>query len=117
MKVDSYIEMLLRKWGRCWMSEYLGYPRKSPMFSEYIPKGYREEKPDADMPQVERLAEFISDNILDIRYQVLRIRYRVGERNVRKAAKQLGISEHVYNELFKSAIESIYRGFLNKRPV
>ena len=59
MKVDAYIESLLRKWGREWFSEDLSYPHRAAGFQEYRPKGYKEIAHDIDKPEVERLAEWM----------------------------------------------------------
>ena len=74
MRVDSYIESLLRKWGKLPVSVYLGYPRQSPCFREYRPKGYREDATDLDSGEVDRLSEFLAENLRPMQISVLRVR-------------------------------------------
>ena len=117
MKVDAYIEGLLRKWGREWFSEDLGYPHRCAYLKDYRPKGYRELANDPDRPEVERLAEWMPINLTTIRIHVLRVRYRKRMRNKRKAARWMKrngfpeMSEHRYREYFNDAIRKIQGNF------
>ena len=111
MKVDSYIETLLRKWGREWFSEDIGYPHICSYLKEYRPTGYRETPHDMDGPEVERLAEWMPLNLTTMRIHVLRVRYRRKIRNKRKAAKAMQISERRYREYFNDAIRTIESRF------
>ena len=113
MAVDSYIESLLRKWGREAESIYLGLPKQCPCFKEYRAKGYREEAIDIDYPEVERLAEFLALNLSPIRISVLRVRYRREIRHKRKAARYMGLSENCYREYFNDCIRVIETRFLS----
>jgi len=111
VKVDKHIETLLRKWGREWFSEDIGYPHICSYLSQYRPQGYRETSQDMDSPEVERLAEWMPVNLTAMRIHVLRIRYRRRIRNKRKAAKALQISERRYREYFNEAIRIIENRF------
>jgi hypothetical protein len=116
MKPDSYLEELLRKWGRHWFSENLYYPQRCAYLKQYRPKGYKEETADLDAPEVERLAEFMPLHIGTMGIHCLRVRYRQKIRNKRRAAKYmteklgLSMSEHRYRQVLNNA----YR-ILNER--
>ncbi len=107
MKPDKYIEGLLRKWGHKWFSEDLDYPHYCKYLKDYRAKGYREEAQDLDLPEVERLAEFMPLNLSPVKIHVLRIRYRQKIRNKRKAARLLGLTEQNYRKYLNSAIRII----------
>ena len=111
MRVDSYIESLLRKWGMMPTSVYLGLPRVCPCFREYLPVGYREDCTDIDKDEVERLSYFIAENLTPMRQSVLRVRYRHQIRYKRKAARYMGISEARYREYFEDSIKIIENRF------
>ena len=111
MRVDSYIETLLRKWGNLPASVYLGYPRQCPCFKEYLPVGYREDSTDLDRGEVDRLSEFLAENLSPIRIAVLRIRYQHRVRYKRRAARRMGISEDRYREYFNDSIKVIENRF------
>ena len=111
MKVDSYIESLLRKWGNEWFSEDLRYPHRCAYLKDYRPKGYKELENDIDRPEVERLAEWMPINLTPMKIHVLRVRYRRRIRNKREAAKALQMSERRYREYFESAIHKIQNNF------
>lgn len=115
MQVDSYIELLLRKWGQLWYTIYLGYPLVCPACRDYRPKGYREEANDIDSPEVDRLGEFMSENISITCLAVLRVRYRQKIRNKRKAAKYMGLTERKYCDYFKDAIDIIHNRFITRK--
>lgn len=117
MKPDSYLESLLRKWGREWFSEDLGYPHRCSACRDYRPKGYKELGHDIDRPEVERLAEWLPINLSNMRIHVLRARYRKRMRNKQKAAAWMkkngfpSMSERKYREQFNSAIRTIQKRF------
>ena len=114
MRVDPYIEVLLRKWGKLPESVYIGYPKQSPCFREYRPKGYRQDLTDLDREEVDRLSEWMSINLSPLHISVLKIRYRKWIRYKRKAARLLGISEKRYREYFNDCIKAIENRFLEK---
>jgi len=111
MRVDAHIEGLLRKWGREWFSEDLGYPHRCAYLKDYRPKGYKELEHDMDRPEVERLAEWLPIHLTTMRIHVLQIRYRQKVRHKRKAARLLGMSEKRYREYFNQAILKIQNYF------
>ena len=117
MKVDRYIEGLLRKWGREWFSIDLGYPHRCAYLKDYRPKGYRQLANDPDRPEVERLAEWMPINLRTIEIDVLRIRYRKKIRHKRKAARYMSrngwpyMTEQRYREYFNDSIRKIEKNF------
>ena len=109
MRVDRYLENLLRKWGREWFSEDLSYPHKCAYLKDYRPKGYKEISHDMDAPEVERLAEWMPINLGTMRIHCLRVRYRKRIRNKRRAARWMSkngfpkMSEQRYREYINDA--------------
>jgi hypothetical protein len=114
MRVDSYIEDLLRKWGSLPESVYVGIYKRCPYLKEYRPRGYKDSPIDLDRSEVERLADFLSANLSPMRIMVLRVRYRHKVRYKRKAARLLGLSEARYNDYFKDCINAIESRFLER---
>lgn len=111
MKVDSYIESLLRKWGAMYFSEDLSYPHRCAYLGAWRSKEDKGAENDLDLPEVERLAEFMPLYLTTMKIHVLRIRYRKKIRHKRKAARLLNISEKRYRECFNSAIRIIQERF------
>ena len=111
MKLDAYHESLLRKWGDLWFTVDLSYPHRCAYLKEYRPKGYKEEMHDIDMPEVDRLAEFMPLHIGPLGIHCLRMRYRRKVRHKRKAARLMGISEKRYRECLNHAYRIINERF------
>ena len=87
------------------------YPTQCPYLKEYRPKGYKEIAHDMDLPEVERLSEWMTWNLSPLLIAVLRYRYRKQIRNKRRAAKKMGISEFQYRGFYNSAIRTIQERF------
>ena len=110
--VDNYIEGLLNKWGRHYFCENLGTPNPSPMFKEYSPRGFRTTFYDPFKPDVERLGIFMSENLSQMRYLTIKVRYRQDIRHKRRAAKYLRISERQYRDYYNDSIKIIEARFV-----
>ena len=117
MKVDSYIEGLLRAWGREPDTERLLYPPVCVYLKDYRPKGYKEEAHNMDRPEVERLAEWMPWNLRTMQIWVLKVRYKKQIRHKRKAARWMSrngfpnMTEQRYREDFNAAIRAIEKRF------
>ena len=108
---SNYTEVLLEKWGLEWFSEDLGYPHRCPSCSGWRHPGYRVTGVDIDSPVVEQLAMFMPENLSPMKIHVLRVRYRMGIRDKRKAAKRMRISELRYRQYYNQAIDIIETRF------
>jgi hypothetical protein len=89
----------------------LGFPPICPYLKDYRPKGYRDSAQDLNMPEVERLAEFMPLHLTPNEITALRARYRQRIRHKRKAARFLGWKEQDYRERLNRAIRKISERF------